>query len=61
MPDQRGLLQAVLADEVGHVGGHGGIVMAVLVGRLAVVAEVLLEVLAACVRGWDRENRLTTA
>ncbi len=42
MPDQRRLLQAVLADEVGHVGGHGGIVVAVDMGRLAVVAQVLV-------------------
>jgi hypothetical protein len=32
----------VLADEVGHIGGHSEIVMAVIVGRVAMVAEVLV-------------------
>ena len=44
--DQGRLFQAVFSDEVGHVGGHGGVVMAVIMRRVAVVAEVLSWVLA---------------
>jgi hypothetical protein len=32
----------MLTDEAGHIRGHGEIVMAMVVGRVAVVAEVLV-------------------
>jgi hypothetical protein len=44
MPDQRRLFQPVLPDKVGYVGGHGGIVVFVVMRRVAVVAEILLPV-----------------
>ena len=41
MADQRRLLEAVLPDKVKNVGCHGVIVVLLVVGRLAMVAEVL--------------------
>lgn len=39
--DERGILQLVLLYERSHVLGHGSVVMAGIVGRVAVVAKVL--------------------
>ena len=50
--DQGRLLQAVLGDEVGDVGGHGGVVVAMVVRGLAVVAEVLIS--RICEKHLDR-------
>jgi len=41
MADQCGLLQPVLSDKFGHIRCHGSVVVAGIVGRLAMVAEVL--------------------
>lgn len=41
VPDERGALQPVLADEAGDVVGHGEVVVARVVRRFAVVAQIL--------------------
>jgi hypothetical protein len=38
----------MLPDEGNYIGGHSGIIMAVVVGRVAVIAEVL----GGDVKGW---------